>query len=201
MSAAYLSGMGMGGGLIIAIGAQNAFVLSQGVRRNHHLTVALVCSLADVMLITLGVTGVGAAFASSAVLSRGAAWGGAAFLLVYGFRAMRSAIRGGRLEAPDNGPQSFRAVLLATLAVTFLNPHCYLDTMVLLGGISSQYAGQARTLFWSGAVTMSFIWFFSLSLGGRALAPLFRKDWTWRILDGSVALVMWTIGLSLVVPR
>lgn len=194
----FIQGFGLSAGLIIAIGAQNAFVLAQGVRREHYLIVPLVCAICDAALIALGVAGVGTVAASSPILSLAAALGGAVFLFLYGCRALLSAVRGGRLEAENNGGYSLRAVVLATLAITLLNPHVYLDTVVLLGGLSSQWDGPGRMIFGFGAMLASFIWFFLLSLGGRMLAPLFKRPLAWRILDGLVCLTMWTIAASLI---
>ncbi len=194
----FAEGFGTGGGLIVAIGAQNAFVLSQGVRRSHPVVIPLICSLCDALLIAAGVAGVGTAVASSPTLSRMALWGGAAFLLWYGLGAFRSALKGGILEADGAAERSLRAAVWATLAVTFLNPHVYLDTVVLLGSISSRFGGNERMIFGAGAATASCVWFFSLSLGGRILAPLFRKPVAWRILDSLVCATMWIIAVSLI---
>ena len=139
MITSYLHGFGTGGGLIVAIGAQNAFVLSQGVRGNHHLLIALICILCDALFISLGVVGFGAAVAGSPTLSQWATWGGAAFLLVYGWGSLQSAIRGGRLDSNGDPANSLKAAIFTTLAVTLLNPHFYLDTVVLLGGVSSRF--------------------------------------------------------------
>ena len=194
----FSQGLGLGAGLIIAIGAQNAFVLSQGVKRNHHFTVALICAVCDAALILAGVMGLGALVAQNPVLLGLAAWGGAGFLAWHGWRALRSALQGGRLETDQAATSPLKPVILATLAVTLLNPHVYLDTVVLLGSISAQFAGQGRYYFAAGAVCASFAWFFGLSLGGRLMAPLLRNIWAWRVLDGLVCLTMWSIAGSLV---
>lgn len=198
MTTAYIQGLSMGGGLIIAIGAQNAFVLTQGVRRNHALAVALVCIACDMVLITLGVTGVGAVVASSPVLTLAAAWGGAAFLGWYGLGAFRSAWRGGLMEADAESGETLRRTLLLTLAVTLLNPHVYLDTVVLMGSVSGRFPAPDRYGFGLGAATASTIWFLGLSLGGRLLAPVFSRPVTWRVLDVAVGLTMWTIAATLI---
>ncbi len=187
----------MGAGLIIAIGAQNAFVLSQGVRRQHHLIVALVCSLCDAMLIILGVAGMGTLVASHPDLLVVSSWGGAIFLFGYGLRAFWSAYQGGCLKAKSNKLDSLKKTILFTLALTLLNPHVYLDTVILLGSISGQYTGIERTLFGAGAVVASFVWFFALSTSGRLLAPLFQRTITWRLLDMIVGLTMWYVAFSL----
>lgn len=193
-----LQGFAMSAGLIIAIGAQNAFVLSQGVRRDHHLAVALVCSLCDAALICLGTAGVGTLVSKTPALTQAAAWGGGLFLFCYGLRAFRSAWKGGCLQTGAQSTGSLRRVLAVTLAITLLNPHVYLDTVVLLGSISARFAGTDRLLFAAGAVAASFAWFFSLSAGGRLLAPLFQKRATWRLLDGVVGATMWLVAAGLV---
>jgi len=198
MLAAFSQGFGVGGGLIVAIGAQNAFVLSQSVRRNHAFAVALLCSLCDALLIGAGVAGLGAAVAASPALGRIAAWGGAAFLFWYGLGALRSLLRGGQLDPAAQPPASLRATLAATLAVTLLNPHVYLDTVVLLGSLSGQFPGSGRYLFGAGAACASLVWFLALGLGGRLLAPAFTRPAAWRVLDALVCATMWAIGAGMV---
>lgn len=193
----FIKGFGAGGGLIVAIGAQNAFVLSQGVRGNYHVVIALICILCDTIFITAGVAGFGASVSASPVLSQWVTWGGALFLFIYGCSSLRSAIKGGSLETNDRAIQSLGSAILMTLAVTLMNPHFYLDTVILLGGISSQFQGESRFLFWLGAVIASTIWFICLSLGGRTLAPFFKKELSWRILDTLVCVTMWAIAGSL----
>ncbi|WP_264981091.1 LysE/ArgO family amino acid transporter [Pseudodesulfovibrio portus] len=197
---AFISGFGMGGGLIVAIGAQNAFVLTQGVRRNHHVAVAALCIFCDAVLISFGVTGVGTLVASNPTLGMIAAWGGAAFLAWYGFSALKSAISGGSLDAGTEEGRGLRHTLTLTLAVTLLNPHVYLDTIVFMGSISGQFPTPDRYLFGAGAITASFCWFVGLTLCGRMLAPLFSRPVTWRILDSVVCLTMWIIAASLIWP-
>ncbi|ADU61083.1 MAG: LysE/ArgO family amino acid transporter [Pseudodesulfovibrio sp.] len=194
----FFQGFAMGGGLIVAIGAQNAFVLTQGVRRNHHLAVAGVCIVCDGLLIGLGVSGVGALVAASPSLGAAAAWAGAAFLAWYGLGALRAAIRGNTLAADTESGMSLERTLALTLAVTLLNPHVYLDTVVLMGSLSGRFEGLGRYVFGLGAVAASTVWFMALSLGGGLLAPLFRRPVTWRVLDSLVCLTMWTIAASLI---
>ncbi|WP_320170318.1 LysE/ArgO family amino acid transporter [Maridesulfovibrio sp.] len=193
----YLQGLGTGAGLIIAIGAQNAFVLSQSIRKNNHLIICLVCSLCDAVLISLGVLGTGDLVASNPMLLKPAAWGGAAFLAWYGLGSFRSAIKGGSLVAENDTETGLRSLIMLTLAITLLNPHVYLDTVVMLGSMSGQYAGEGRYAFGLGAISASFLWFFSLGLGGQALAPLFRKQSTWRVLDIVIGITMWAIAANL----
>jgi L-lysine exporter family protein LysE/ArgO len=197
MGAAFLQGFGVGAGLIAAIGAQNVFVLAQGVRKNHHLVVALICIGCDAVLISAGVGGLGGIVAASSWLTLWMTRLGAAFLAIYGLFALCSAVRGGGLSVDDRPPLSRKAAVGATLAVTLLNPHVYLDTVVLLGSVSSGLRGSGRWLFWGGAVCASVLWFLSLSLGGRLLAPIFRSRRAWRVLDILVCGVMWTIAWSL----
>lgn len=194
----FIQGFGTSAGLIVAIGAQNAFLLSHSVRGNHHLVIALICILCDAVFITIGVAGVGATVSANPTLSQWVTWGGAAFLIVYGGRSLRSAIRGGSLQVAARSVKSLRSIILTTLAVTLLNPHFYLDTVVLLGGISSQLQGEMRLVFWFGAVSASTLWFACLSLGGGMLAPVFRTQLAWRILDISICATMWIIAASLI---
>lgn len=194
----FFQGFGVSGGLIVAIGAQNAYVLSQSMRRNHHLAVAGICILCEVLLIGTGVAGVGAAVSANPVLLHIATWGGAAFLLWYGFGSFRSAFRGGSLAAGAHKDKTLKAAIAGALAVTLLNPHAYLDTVVLLGGISGGYQGAGRYAFGAGALTASFFWFLSLTLFGQVLAPIFKRPAAWRILDTLVGITMWTIAVTLV---
>lgn len=194
----FFQGMGTGAGLIIAIGAQNAFVLSQGVRREHNWLVAFICSLCDAVLIFIGAAGVGLAVANNPTLREIAGWGGAIFLFYYGYCSLRAALKAEALDEDLAVDFSSRwAVLAATLAVTLLNPHVYLDTLVLIGSLSGQFDGDGRYLFALGASFASFIWFFSLSLGGALLAPVFRSRVAWRVLDILVCTTMWVIALQI----
>lgn len=194
----FFQGLGTGGGLIVAIGAQNAFVLSQGIRKNHPLVIAAICIFCDVLFITLGVAGFGSAISSSLLLSRIAAWGGAAFLFSYGFGAFRSAAGTNTLQVESQDRRmTLGAAVVSTLAVTLLNPHFYLDTVVLIGSVAGRFPGEQRLFFWAGAVTSSALWFISLSTGARVLAPLFSRPLSWRILDAVIGVTLWIIALSL----
>jgi L-lysine exporter family protein LysE/ArgO len=200
-----LKGFGLGGGLIIAIGAQNAYVLRQGIRREHVLLIATICFLCDATLISIGAAGFGYLVSGVPSLERSAAWGGAAFLAAYGLRAFHSALKPGILDAGTDGtetPQAGSAWAAAgvTLALSLLNPHVYLDTVVLLGSIAGQFQGVQRVWFAAGAVIASAVWFYGLGLGARWLAPLFRKPMAWRVLDLLIGCVMWAIAASLVLP-
>ena len=182
--------------LIVAIGAQNAFVLRQGIRNEHVLPVVILCALSDLVLILAGVAGVGALVTAHPQLLTVARYGGAVFLVGYGLLAARRALRPTTLTPSDAGPASLKSVLLTCLALTFLNPHVYLDTVVLLGTLASQQ-GDARWRFGAGAAAASLVWFFGLGFGARRLAGLFAKPSTWRVLVGVIALTMIGLGVSL----
>ncbi|MFD2205054.1 LysE/ArgO family amino acid transporter [Kiloniella antarctica] len=197
--APFLKGMGIGASLIMAIGAQNAFVLTQGLRRNNQYVIAFTCSLVDAILIVLGVAGMGVLITSNPMLLVLATWGGALFLFWYGLNAFRAALNPGVLTPKDGAAeQTLKKAIVTTLGVSLLNPHVYLDTVVLLGSIGGRYPEETRLWFGLGAVLSSFLWFFSLSLGAKWLAPLFNRPIAWRVLDCLVGLIMWTIAISLV---
>ena len=194
-----LAGLGFGLSLIVAIGAQNAFVLRQGLRREHVLAVVLVCALSDAVLILLGIAGAGAVIEAVPVVLTVVRYAGAAFLLVYGLLAARRALRPAALTA--DGPAvraSLAATVGTTLALTWLNPHVYLDTVVLLGSIANTH-GDGRWWFGVGAVLGSIIWFTALGYGARLLQPVFAKPAAWRVLDAVIAVVMVALAVSLVV--
>jgi len=197
----FLQGFGVSAGLIIAIGAQNAFVLTQGIKRHFPIQTALVCGLCDALLILLGITGVGAFLAVNPDAAQWMTLFAAVFLMFYGWRSFRSAFVDQRMELNDVKVPTRSKLLLATLTFTFLNPHIYLDTLVLIGSLSGELEGNDRYLFGAGAISASFAWFFSLSLGAGLLAPLFRKPLAWRCLDGFVCLTMWAIAGSLLWPK
>ena len=191
-----LFGFVTGLSLIVAIGAQNAFVLRQGIRNEHVLPVVILCAVSDLVLIVAGVAGVGALVTAHPQLMTIARYGGAAFLLGYGLMAARRALQPAVMTPGDAGPARLPAVLLTCLALTFLNPHVYLDTVVLLGTLASQQ-GDGRWRFGAGAALASLVWFFGLGFGARQLAGLFAKPVTWRILDGVIALTMIALSVSL----
>jgi len=192
------SGLLLGGSLIIAIGAQNAFILRQGLLRQHVFVLCLICALSDAVLIGLGVAGLGAIISGSALLIALVTLGGAAFLAVYAVMALKRAISPSALHAARTAPGSLKAAVLTCPAFTFLNPHVYLDTVLLVGGLSGRYEGTARLAFALGAMSASFIWFFGLGYGARVLEPLFARPSAWRVLDGLIALVMAALSVSLV---
>lgn len=191
-------GFALGAGLIVAIGAQNVFVLTQGARRHRPWLVAGVCAGCDALLIAAGVGGVGTAAASSPGMVGVLTLCGAVFLLVYGLRALKSALRGESLGLDEaSAPPPARVILATALGVSLLNPHALLDTVVLIGGLSSRLDGPGRLSFGLGAALASLCWFYSLSLGGRMLAPVLRKPGAWRVLDGLVCLTMWGLAAGL----
>lgn len=212
-----LAGFGLGLSLIVAIGAQNLFVLRQGLRREHVFAVAAVCAVSDAVLIVLGVSGIGLVLQAVPWLIDAVRWAGAVFLVVYGLLAARRAWRPSGVglttgtDAPSEagGPAGGPAVatrtrllpvLLTCLALTWLNPHVYLDTVFLLGTVANTH-GDGRWLFAVGAATASVVWFFGLAFGARLLSRWLATPRSWRILDGIIAVVMIAIGVSLVLPH
>ena len=198
MLAAAINGFLLGASLIIAIGAQNAFVLRQGLARSHVFAVCLICALSDAILIAVGVAGLGTLIANAPAMIGAVTIGGAIFLFVYGLRAFWRAYRTGGLEAAADKPASLAAAMAACLAFTFLNPHVYLDTVVLIGALSAGYAGAARLAFGVGAALASFVWFFGLGYGARRLAPVFAARRAWQVLDVAIGLIMWGLAAGLV---
>jgi L-lysine exporter family protein LysE/ArgO len=195
---AALAGFAAGAGLIIAIGAQNAFVLRQGLVRRHVGIVVAICVLADASLIACGVAGVGALVRAWPALLLALRVAGAAFLVAYGALAARRAWRGSPGLTPTTAAASDRRrVVLACLAFTFLNPHVYLDTMILLGGLSTRYPGAARWAFALGAGVCSALWFSALGYGARMLVPVFRDPRAWRVLDAVMAAFMLALAALL----
>ena len=192
-----IAGFGLGLSLILAIGAQNAFVLRQGIRRSHVFAVCLTCALSDALLIAAGVAGFGSLAQAVPWIETVMRWGGALFLIAYGARALLSAWRGGAVLSVKGGAVEALGPVLATcLALTWLNPHVYLDTVVLLGSVAAQY--EDRLSFAVGAMTASFVFFFTLGFGARRLAPLFARPQAWRVLDLGVGLLMWAIAAALI---
>ena len=211
------SGLGLGLSLIIAIGAQNVFVLRQGIRREHVLPVVIICALSDALLIAAGVAGLGFVISAAPWLVVVARWAGAAFLLVYGILAARRAWRGGeelRVESADGENVSatptsggtttatrtaLAPVIATVLALTWLNPHVYLDTVLMLGSIAATH-GDERWLFAAGAIAASILWFTALGFGARFVGRWLRTERSWRILDALIAVVMIALAISLVLP-
>ena len=195
-----LEGFAISLGLIVAIGAQNAFVLRQGLIRSHIFVVCCICAISDATLIAAGVLGVGAWLAE---YEQGAFWismAAIAFLVVYGILRVKSALDPQAMSISESGEDNLSTVVFTTLAFTWLNPHVYLDTLVLLGSASSRYDGPEREFFGIGAALASFIFFFSLGYGARLLSPFMENPKAWRYIDGVIAIVMFTIAFTIALP-
>lgn len=184
-------------GLIMAIGAQNAFILKQGLRKEYVLPLVFTCAFSDALLIASGVAGFGIIVETVPWLIDFMRYGGAAFVGYYGLRSFMAAAKGGGNLDPSSGvTKSLKSAVLTCLALTWLNPHVYLDTVVLIGSISTQYAND-KIAFAAGAITASFAFFFTLGYGARLLRPLFARPVTWRVLDVLIGIIMWKIAFSL----
>ncbi|MBW3508188.1 LysE/ArgO family amino acid transporter [Janthinobacterium sp. NKUCC06_STL] len=194
----FLQGLTLGLGLIVAIGSQNAFVLRQGLRREHVGAIVLFCALADAALIAAGVLGMASALGQRPLLASALALGGAAFLAVYGWQALRRARRPQQLRAAEGGAQlGLAAILAQAAAFTLLNPHVYLDTVLLVGSIGAQQPGVLRSWFIAGASAASLLWFASLGFGARWLAPWFARPRAWQVLDGLIGITMFVLSALL----
>lgn len=194
----FVTGFLLGASLIIAIGSQNAFVLRLGLQRQHVFPVALVCALSDALLILAGVAGMGVLVKQHAGLLDIITWGGFVFLAIYGLQAFLRALKKEQMSSAKDERMSLRKALLTVLAFTYLNPHVYLDTVVLVGGLSAQWQGMDKSAFTIGAILSSFAWFFALGYGARILTPLFEKPIAWRVLDLMIGTIMWLIAYSLI---
>ncbi len=198
LAAAAATGFATGFSLILAIGAQNAFVLRQGLMRAHVFWICLTCAASDAVLITAGVAGFGAVTAQLPWLPTVMVVAGAAFLFVYGLMRLRAAWLGGhRLGSAAGDGQSLRAAVAACLAFTWANPHVYLDTLALIGAVSLGFSGAARLAFGIGAVAASFVFFFALGYGARMLAPVMQSPRAWRLLDAGIGILMWVLAAGL----
>ena len=194
----FTQGLALSLGLIVAIGAQNAFVLRQGLRREHVLPVVAFCALADAALITAGVLGMAQALGRHPALAQAMALAGAVFLSWYGWQALQRARRASQLQAAEGGAGLSRGAAMAQAAAfTLLNPHVYLDTVLLVGSIGAQQAAGLQGWFIAGASTASLGWFTALGFGARWLAPLFAKPRAWQVLDALIGLTMWTLAVLL----
>lgn len=194
---AALKGFMLSAGLIMAIGAQNMFVLRQGLKREHVWPIVMFCAAADAMLIVAGVNGLGALLSAVPGLSMALSLGGAAFLIWYGYGALRRSMAPSSLIVDHQVGISLTTALASTAAFTFLNPHVYIDTVMLMGTIGSSIPADERPWFVMGAASASFVWFASLGFGARFLAPLFAQPITWRMLDLLIALMMAALAVSL----
>ncbi|MCQ1996577.1 LysE/ArgO family amino acid transporter [Arthrobacter sp. zg-Y1171] len=196
MLSIWATGMVTGFGLIVAIGAQNAFVLRQGLRREHIGAVVALCIISDALLIFGGTAGIGALVSRFPAVLDILRWAGAAYLAWWGIRSLISAARPSALEA--QAPRAKGTVILTTLALTFLNPHVYLDTVVLLGSLANQYGSDTRWIFAAGAAVGSLIWFTALGYGARSLSGLLNRPRTWQIVDLLIGVVMLFLAVRLV---
>lgn len=196
---AALSGFALGGSLIVAIGAQNAFILRQGLIRSHVFILCLICAASDALLIAAGVAGLGTLVSKSPILIAVVTIGGVLFLGTYSLMAFKRAVAPSAMVAGAPQGMPLKAAVMACLAFTFLNPHVYLDTVVLLGSLSAKHEGMARLAYGIGAAVASFTWFFGLGYGARFLAPLFARPSAWRVLDVLIGLVMALLAIGLLV--
>ncbi len=193
-------GLLFGFGLIIAIGAQNAFVLRQGLNKSHVFIAAFISSLGDTLLMVLGIGGLGAFIANNETLSNVSIWGGGIFLFYFGARSFMAALKKEGFEDLDdlNTLNTRKKTILSALAFSFLNPHVYLDTVVLVGSLGAQYPPDQRWIFGAGAIASSWIWFFALAYGAVLLSPIFNKATFRRVVDLIIALIMWSISWTLI---
>ena len=197
----FIYGFSLGLSLILAIGAQNAFVLRQGLKGEHVFLICTICAVSDALLIFLGVSGFYVIIASYPEIEIIARYAGAAFLFYYGLRSFYSSWRTSHALMPDRQKGvTARSAVAITLALTWLNPHVYLDTVVLLGSVSTQYTDQI-SYFASGAITASFVFFYSLGYGAALLRPLFAQAVSWKILEFLIGVMMWMIALNLLLHR
>lgn len=202
MLATTLQGFTIGLAMIIPIGAQNAFVLSRGIHRNHHLLTATLCSFCDLTLIAIGVFGGANVLAASPFGMALLTWGGVLFLGWFGGRSLLSAWRGKGEGLADSAQQmGAKSVLAMTLGVTLLNPHVYLDTLMLLGSLGSQVSESLRPAFAAGAMLASLVWFYSLALGAAALAPWLARGWVQQGIDLLVGIIMLSLAIQLAIGR
>ena len=196
----FINGLALSAGLIIAIGAQNAFLLHRALRNEHQYAIASFCSITDASLICLGIFGMGSLVQAQPNLLFWITCGGAVFLLLYGALSFRSAANNHKMTKDSiHSEYSLIKAITITASVSLLKRHTYLDTVVLLGGISTQYLGPEKLWFGAGAVSSSFLWFFGLAWGAKWLMPLLKKPIAWRILDALIGLIMWAIAANLVV--
>ncbi|WP_342323649.1 arginine exporter ArgO [Kosakonia sp. BYX6] len=194
----YFQGLMLGAALILPLGPQNAFVMNQGIRRQYHIMTALLCTVSDALLICAGVFGGSALLMQSPWLLALVTWGGVAFLLWYGFGALKTALRSNiELASAEVLRQGRWRIIATMLAVTWLNPHVYLDTFVVLGSLGGQLAAEPKRWFALGTISASFLWFFSLALLAAWLAPRLRTAKAQRVINTLVGLVMWFIALKL----
>jgi L-lysine exporter family protein LysE/ArgO len=194
---AFSSGLASGLALIIAIGAQNAFVIRQGLQRQHVLTVVLFCAISDALLIAAGTAGLGKLISTAPQLLEIVRWFGVTYLTFFGLKSLRSAFKHNSLTLDQGAVVSRKKTILTVLGLTFLNPHVYLDTVIFLGSLANQFPAE-KWLFTFGAMTASFIWFFTIGFGSKMAARFMVKVVFWRILDLTVAAIMFTLATYLI---
>jgi L-lysine exporter family protein LysE/ArgO len=197
---AIIPGLLTGLSLIVAIGAQNAFVLRQGLLRKHVLVIVVICALSDAFLITLGVLGLGGLISALPWLLEVIRWVGVAFLVWYGSSSLRRFVKQDSLKAAETSVGSVKQAVLTTLALTFINPHVYLDTVIFIGGIANSF-GDQKWWFVLGAITASFLWFFALGFGASKASVLVSKPVFWKILDVFIAAVMFSLAITLALAK
>jgi len=197
---AFISGFLISISLILALGPQNVFVLRQGLLRSHVFASCLVCSISDALLIAAGVLGVGLFITQIEGLAIWMSIGAAIFLIFYGCLRIKSALNPKGLEIDDSESKDLWSTMLAGLAFTYLNPHVYVDTLLLIGGASSSYTGDDKLMFGIGAATASFVFFFSLGYGAKSLSPLLNNPESWKIIDLFIAGIMFTVAGILLFP-
>ncbi|MBN2617381.1 MAG: amino acid transporter [Spirochaetales bacterium] len=194
----FFTGYVTGLGLIVAIGPQNSFLIKQGIKKEYHLLIALICSLSDALLITLGVLGIGSLVEKSPYLIKYTSLMGSVLLSLYGVKHVISVFKNSVTESDVLEVRSgLIDTIIIVLGLTFLNPHVYLDTLLLLGSISMSFKGNGNYLFGIGAILASFTWFFLLAFGSEKLSPLFKKRVAWRTLDSIIAFIMFYMGSKL----
>ena len=199
MGSVFLQGLALSLGLIVAIGAQNAFVLRQGLRREHVASVVFFCAISDALLIAAGVLGMAQALGERPMLANALALAGSVFLAVYGWKALNRALQqNGLLAAEDGQGLSWASAMAQAAAFTLLNPHVYLDTVLLVGSIGAQQPAGLQAWFVAGASSASLLWFCALGFGARWLAPLFAQPRAWQVLDSLIGLTMWVLSGMLV---
>jgi len=197
---AFISGFLISISLILALGPQNVFVLRQGLLRSHVFASCLVCSISDALLIAAGVLGVGLFISEIEGLATWMSIGASIFLIFYGLLRVKSALNPKGLEIDDSESKELWPTILAGLAFTYLNPHVYVDTLLLIGGASSSYTGDDKVMFGIGAATASFVFFFSLGYGAKSLSPILNNPESWKIIDFFIAGVMFTVAAILLLP-
>ena len=200
----YLAALGLSTSQIVGIGPQNAFIIRQGIGRSHILPIVLICIVADVMLISCGVLGMGKIIGAIPGFVQMVAWLGAGFLLWLGFKSFRAALHPGALKLDGSVERDREKAIRTILLVTLLNPYVWLDTVILIGSVASVYGSQAAPSFILGSITASVMWFTGIGFFASKLAPLFQQERSWRILDCAIGLIMlftsslllWNYGFS-----